>query len=71
MKTEYTINIKNFNEACDKLKAEYIDTAHETQMNPEDMQIYFDQANIVEIARRAMLDYLRNGEKFSNAAFEE
>ena len=31
MRNEYTINIKNFNEACDKLKTEYIDTAHETQ----------------------------------------
>jgi len=71
MNTEYTINIKNFNEACDRLKDEYIDTAHETQMNSSDMQMYFDQANIVEIARRAMLDYLKNGEKFSNSAFEE
>tara|TARA_R110002020_G_scaffold462964_1_gene682762 strand:+ start:664 stop:879 length:216 start_codon:yes stop_codon:yes gene_type:complete len=71
MKTEYTINIKKFNEACDKLKDEYIDTAHEAQMNPQDMQIYFDQANIVEIARRAILDYIKNGEKFSNSAFEE
>ena len=71
MNAEYTINIKNFNKACDKLKDEYIDTAHETQMNSSDMQMYFDQANIVEIARRAMLDYLKNGEKFSNSAFEE